>query len=271
LGCRSLSAARFLVQRVPVGVSAGIRIAAPRLSCVGVFIAESGLAPGRVALFLHPLGLDHTIWEPQQEALGDELRLLMPDLPGFGRSRLEECGLRLSVEACAEALGSGSGPAVVIGVSYGGWVAALLAANYPDLVAGLAISGVRARIPRSLVALQAGAFRAMPVGQLKRGEPVSNDVLKIEKRHLIEASRELGEIDLMSSLPLITAPTVVFAPSRDWFVRREAPHVAAAIPGARLTPVPGAGHLWTQRQPAPLIECVRALASAAEIQAQQPS
>lgn len=236
-----------------------------------MFVAESGLASGRVALFLHPLGLDHTMWERQREGLGDELHLVMPDLPGFGRSRLEECSVGLSVEACAECLRGVTGPAVVIGVSYGGWVAALLAANYPNLVVGLAISGVRARVPRSLAALQAAAFRAMPVGQLKRGEPVSNDVLKIEKRHLIEASRELAEIDLMASLPLITAPTVVFAPSRDWFVRRDAPHVAAAIPGARLTPVPGVGHLWTERRPAPLIECVRALASAAAIQAQQPS
>jgi pimeloyl-ACP methyl ester carboxylesterase len=115
------------------------------------------------------------------------------------------------------------------------------------------------------------AFRLLPPGRLNRGEPVSRDELKVEKRHLIEASRELVEIDLMASLPRITAPTVVFAPSRDWFVRREAPHVAAAIPGARLTPLPGAGHLWTERRPAPLIECVRALASAAQIQAQKPS
>jgi pimeloyl-ACP methyl ester carboxylesterase len=115
------------------------------------------------------------------------------------------------------------------------------------------------------------ALRVLPAGRLNRGEPVSNDLLKIEKGHLIQASRELAEIDLMPSLPLITAPTVVFAPSRDWFVRREAPHVAAAIPGARLTPLPGAGHLWTERRPAPLIECVRALASAAQSQAQKPS
>jgi hypothetical protein len=103
----------------------------------------------------------------------------------------------------------------------------------------------------------------MPAGRLNRGDSVSADLLKGEKRHLIEASRELGEIDLVPALAQITAPTVVFAPSRDWFVRREAPHVAAAISGARLTLIPGAGHLWTQRHPTPLNECVRALASTA--------
>ena len=104
----------------------------------------------------------------------------------------------------------------------------------------------------------------MPVGRLHRGKPVPDDALKTEKRHLVEATRELAEIDLMSSLPRITAPTVVFAPSRDWFVRRHAAQVAAAIPRASLTPVPDAGHLWTERRPAPLTECVRTLAHAAE-------
>jgi 3-oxoadipate enol-lactonase len=236
-----------------------------------VFVAESGLASGRVALFLHPLGLDHTMWASQQEALDGELRLMLADLPGFGRSRLEECGIERSVAACAERLVGDAGPAVVIGVSYGGWVAAMLAANYPHLVSGLAISGVRGRIPRSLAALQAAAFRLMPLGQVNRGETVAKDLLELEKAHLLEASRELAEIDLMSSLPRITAPTVVFAPSRDWFVRREAPQVAAAIPNARLAPVPGAGHLWTEQQPAPLSECVRALASNAQAGANKAS
>jgi 3-oxoadipate enol-lactonase len=203
------------------------------------------------------------MWRAQQEALGDEIRLLMPDLPGFGRSRHKESGIDLRVDACAACLRGSVGPAVVFGISYGGWVAALLAARYPDLVAGLALSGVRAHVPRSLAALQVAAFRAMPAGRLKRGDPVSGDLLKIEKRHLIEASRELSDIDLLPALAQIAAPTVVFAPSRDWFVRREAPHIAAAIPGARLSPLPGAGHLWTERQPTPLYECVRALASAA--------
>jgi hypothetical protein len=48
----------------------------------------------------------------------------------------------------------------------------------------------------------------MPAGRLHRGKPVPDDALKTEKRHLVEATRELAEIDLMSSLPRITAPTV---------------------------------------------------------------
>lgn len=195
------------------------------------------------------------MWEPQQTALRDELRLLMPDLPGFGQSRLEECGIGSSVEACANCLRAEDRPAIVVGVSYGGWVAVLLAARYPELVAGLLISGVRPRLPRSLAMLQAAVFRVMPAGRLSRSDP---DAGKIERRNLIMSSRELSEVDLTSSLPRIMAPTIVFAPSRDWFVRGHTAELAAAVPSATLIPVPGAGHLWTGRQPAPVIECMRA-------------
>ena len=148
----------------------------------------------------------------QEDALGDELRLLMPDLPGFDRSRREEANIDQRVDACAARLQGRAGQAVVSGISYGGWVAALLAARYPELVAGLALSGVRLHVPRSLARLQVAA--SVPCSRAgSSSDSVAADLLQIEKKHLIEASRELGEIDLPPALPRITAPTVVFAPS----------------------------------------------------------
>ena len=222
-----------------------------------MFVAESGRKEGPVALLLHALGLDHRMWPQQEAALAGEIRLLMPDLLGFGRSRLAECGLDNSVEACAEQLRSLSSPAVVFGISYGGYVAAMLAARYPELVAGLAISGVRRRVPHPLVTLQAAAFRLMPASQVSPGAVATNEERAIERKHLIEASLELGQIDLGPVLPHIAAPTVVFAPTRDWFVRREVPHVAGSIRGARTVSISGAGHLWPQKQPLPLTATIR--------------
>jgi pimeloyl-ACP methyl ester carboxylesterase len=226
-----------------------------------VFVLESGPASAPVVLFVHALGLDHSMWASQQAALDNELRLVMPDLPGFGRSRLEESGLDRCVEACAERLAHGGRPATVAGVSYGGWVGAMLAAKHPDLVSGLAISGVRPEIPRYLAELQAIAFRMTPTRELRRGDRVAMSDLKTERANLIAAARELAAVDLMSSLKRITVPTVVFAPSRDRLVRRQAPLVAAAAGDAQLIPLAGAGHLWPVKQPTPLTERIRALAS----------
>ena len=149
-----------------------------------------------------------------------------------------------------------------MGVSYGGWVAALLAARHPDLVSRLVLSGVRPDVPRYLAELQAMAFRVAPVRGLSRGDLVATRDLKIERANLVAASRELATIDLKSSFTRITAQTVVFAPSGDRFVRRQAPLVAASIRNARLVPLSGAGHLWPLKQPTPLTECLRTLASA---------
>jgi pimeloyl-ACP methyl ester carboxylesterase len=226
-----------------------------------MFVAESGREAGPVALLLHPLGLDHSMWQLQEDALADEVRLLMPDLLGFGRSRHTASGLEGSVEACAERLRAMASPAVVFGISYGGYIAAMLAARYPELVMGLALSGVRRRVPGALVNLQIAAFRLMPVAVVGQGEVMSNDDRATEKRHLIEASHELGQVDLRPMLQRIATPTVVFAPTRDWFVRREVWHVAGSIRGARTVSIPGAGHLWPTRQPRPLTDAIRSFTS----------
>src|SRR5262245_55928304 len=127
------------------------------------------------------------MWESQQAPLGSEFRLVLPDLPGFGRSRLEESSLDRCVEACAEQLAHDGRPATAVGVSYGGWVAALLAAKHPDLVSGLIISGVRPDIPRYLAELQALVFRLTPARALRRGQTVATRDVKTERAHLIAA------------------------------------------------------------------------------------
>src|SRR5262249_17063013 len=183
------------------------------------------------------------------------------DLRGSGRSRLEETGLDRCVEACAERLADGGRPATVAGVSYGGWVAAMLTATHPELVSGLVISGVRPDIPRYLAELQAIAFWMTPARASRRGDPAARHELKTERANLIAATRELTAIDLWSSLKLITAPTVVFAPPRDLFVRHHVSAVAAAVGNAHLVPLPGAAHLWPVKHPTPLTNQIRALAS----------
>jgi pimeloyl-ACP methyl ester carboxylesterase len=179
-----------------------------------LFVADSRPASGRVVLFLHALGLDHSMWSPHRASLQAGLRILAVDLPGFGRSRLES-SLAQRVEACATEISRAGLTAIVVGVSYGGLMAATLAASYPELVSNLVISGVRARYPSLLVALQVATFQLMPVGKLKRGECVSRDDLKIERRHLVEASRELVRVDLTPVLRRIVARSIVFAPSHD--------------------------------------------------------
>jgi pimeloyl-ACP methyl ester carboxylesterase len=201
------------------------------------------------------------MWQPQLDALSDNGLLLAPDLPGFGRSRSEQAGLRSASDACAAMLSERGVRPIVVGVSYGGYVATVLAATNPGLVSGLVLSGVQIRVPTSAAYLQMALFGLIRPRSLAAGATIPRKDLAAEKRNLIGASRELGRVDLAPFLPRIATPTIVFAPARDRFVRGAIPKLAAAMPSARVVPLPDAGHLWTRDHPQPLINAIRGLSS----------
>ena len=92
-------------------------------------------------------------WAPQVAALGDEFRCLAPDLPGHGGAAATPFTLTGAADAVAATIDAeAASPAVVVGLSLGGYVAMELAARRPDLVAGLVLAGASAEPiwPRSL-------------------------------------------------------------------------------------------------------------------------
>ena len=52
-----------------------------------LYVREMGPKEAPAILFLHGLGLSHTMWRPQFERLGDFYHCLAPDLPECGNSR----------------------------------------------------------------------------------------------------------------------------------------------------------------------------------------
>ena len=121
-------------------------------SGVRVRVAESGA--GKVVLLLHGLFLDHTTWDLVCDALPDGLRLIAPDLPGFGASEKPlPSRYPYGIEALAEAVadlyaGLELGRACVVGQCLGGAVALELAARHPELVSRLVLVGPLCEAPR---------------------------------------------------------------------------------------------------------------------------
>jgi pimeloyl-ACP methyl ester carboxylesterase len=80
-------------------------------------------------------------WDPVAERLSG-YRLVVPDRPGYGRSTGDAIGMGDNAEAMAQLLVERrAAPAVVVGHSYGGGIAILLAARHPELVSGLVLVG----------------------------------------------------------------------------------------------------------------------------------
>jgi pimeloyl-ACP methyl ester carboxylesterase len=101
---------------------------------------------GMPVVLVHGFPLDSRIWEAQVEALSDRYRVIAPDLRGFGQSSSND---PFTIESLADDLHAllkeiGALPAVLAGLSMGGYVALAFAKKYPRDLRGLALIDTRA-------------------------------------------------------------------------------------------------------------------------------
>jgi pimeloyl-ACP methyl ester carboxylesterase len=211
-------------------------------------------------------------------APGGALAAVAPDLPGFGATppppeawgSADYAGLAARL-IDTEAAG---GPVVVLGHSFGGRVAVMLAAERPELVAGLVLTGAPLS-PRP------GPRRRPPapyrlVRALRRAGLVS-------EARLERARQRYGSADYKASEGVVRAVLVrLLAEDYEPALRSlgcpvelvwgeddgEAPlavaeAVSGIVPAARLTRCPGTGHLTPLQAPAALRAAVDRLLTGA--------
>lgn len=98
---------------------------------------------GKPVVLLHGFAEDGTIWQHQTEALQDHYRLIVPDLPGSGRSGISQDmsmeGLAASLKQILDDEMQGQEPLVMIGHSMGGYVTLAFAEKYPEQLAGIGL------------------------------------------------------------------------------------------------------------------------------------
>lgn len=228
-------------------------------------------------LLVHAFPLDARMWEPQLAAFHDALPVIAPHLPGFGGSRIPGGVLTMDAAArrCLESLDeAGVDRAVVCGLSMGGYVSLALVALAPDRVRGLALANTRAEAdaPEGVAARRAlaerlgaegsGFFVAEPPPLLSEDAPRA---LQDRVRALIAdqpaeaiAAAALGmaeRADRTDELVAIDVPTLVITSDGDRLIPAAvtAP-MAAAIPGAELLTIAGAGHLSNLEAPGDFAE-----------------
>lgn len=110
----------------------------------GAYWAEG---EGKAVILIHGFAEDHSVWEHQTAFLRNHYRVLVPDLPGTGRSQLTT---PLSIESMADFIYSilveeSVSQATVIGHSMGGYIALAFAEKYPHLLEGLGLFSSTAR------------------------------------------------------------------------------------------------------------------------------
>jgi pimeloyl-ACP methyl ester carboxylesterase len=102
----------------------------------GFPIVYDVIGEGSPVMLVHGFGEDHTIWQNQVEVLGKHYQVIVPDLPGSGRSAFTG---NVSMEAMADVLKIildelQAPDCIMIGHSMGGYIVLAFAEKYPQML-----------------------------------------------------------------------------------------------------------------------------------------
>lgn len=227
-----------------------------------------------VVLLLHAFPLHSGMWSRQIAALSPSFRVIAPDYPGLGKSnpRPEPSTMEFLAEQVLEVLGSVRvDRAVVVGLSMGGYLCFELYRRRPGLFRGLVLCDTKAGAdtPEGAAGREAFAKNALEKGlhwvademtpKLLRPNPDAAAVKEV--RQLIGQGTPAGVAaaqrgmarrpDSTPTLATISCPTIVVVGAEDGLTPLpESEKMVAGIKGARLSIIPGAGHLPAIENPA---------------------
>ena len=231
--------------------------------------ALEGRPGAPVVVLSNSLSTDFRMWQPQAALLARTYRLLRYDTRGHGASPATPPPY--SVATLADDLaglldGLGIASAHIVGLSLGGMTAQMLARRRPDLVASMALVATTCAPPFGTAAAwakradevrRAGDFRDVEAPMLDRWltrhfRRRSPDGLALIRAMILETSLEgyigcchaIGGLDVCGQLANFPGPVAIVAGEEDpGTTVEDAERIAAGIPHAKLTVIPGARHL----------------------------
>jgi pimeloyl-ACP methyl ester carboxylesterase len=254
-------------------------------------LAVRSRGSGLPLVLLHAFPLDGRMWEAQ-EPLAERVRLIVPDLRGFGGSRgpgpTSIAQLADDVVALFDALHVQE-PAVVCGCSMGGYVAQHVAHRHPGRVRAVVLVDTKLEADTP----EARSTRADLAGQVQRlGQEVVAAAMVPRllapldatqpRRHEVEAALRtmihsqpvetiVAALEALAARPDMTdamrhmaAPTLLITGAEDAITPPDCLQRAEAImPAARMLVVPRAGHMVPLESPeifnAAVLEFLRGL------------
>lgn len=219
--------------------------------------ASSAVAPhhGRLPVVLvHGLVISSRYMEPLAAALNPRLRVLAPDLPGFGES--DKPRRAFSLGELADALGNwleslGIESAMFVGNSFGCQVLAEFALRHPRMTDRLVLQGptvdpeARNLLIQIWRDLKNGRQEPGNVGRLAR-----IDYAKARIATIAATMRFMMKDKIEGKLPSIRVPVLIVNGTRDPVVPLAwAKRATALLPNGRLTLVEGATHTMNYAYP----------------------
>jgi pimeloyl-ACP methyl ester carboxylesterase len=239
---------------------------------------------GRPIVFLHGYPLSHAMWKPQLGALSDFARVVLLDLPGYGLaqgSRVPDTLPGFAESVHQTLVRHGEGPVVLVGHSFGGYVALDLIAHHPELVAALVLTNTRSEpdTPEAREKRLATAHRLGEPGEQLDVEATTRALLAPSTweaggplvdqiRGIVGGVRSSTIIptlaaiahrpDLTPNLTTIRVPTLVLWGEEDQLIPpAQSRSMVTHLQGATGAGIPRAGHLPSLEAPSAFTEALR--------------
>jgi pimeloyl-ACP methyl ester carboxylesterase len=231
-----------------------------------VRVAYRRKGTGEPTLYLHGAGMTR-MWLPHLEALSERVDVIAPEHPGYGETEMPEWldGFEDLVIHYDELLNVLELDRVhVVGYSLGGWLAAELAAFYPNRLKSLTLmvpAGLRIPdrpIPNP-VAMMPDAFFDLIFNDKTNMHQVLPDFESFDEIvHSYGEGTTLARLawstqynlKLEQRLRRVTCPSLVVRAEQDRLICDEmAERYAELLPNSRIETIPGTGHALAVEQP----------------------
>ena len=238
--------------------------------------AETG--KGTPLFLLHSLLSDRASFDAIAPALAKSFRVIVPELPGFGRSKAVGGGLPDIADRMAAAVRETGEGAIVLGNGYGGFVALQMAISHPGIAARFIFADCGAAFSEE----GRQAFRNMAAASRAKGLAAITDVamrrlfapefqaanpelmagrraafLRTDEEVFRAACAQLAELDLRPELHKVKVPALVLVGEQDEATPPPMSHeLAAGLPDARLKIIPGCAHVPQLQAPRVFLDAI---------------
>lgn len=248
------------------------------LSVMDRIVAYDERGQGTPIVFIHGYPLNRMIWEAQWEGLSDHGRIIALDLRGFGESPMVGGAIEVStyaddVREFLDALGVNE-PAIIVGLSMGGYVAMSYLRRYPGHVRALVLANTKStpdtpegqmgREKSIVVAREKGAAgiaEGMLPKILSPKTYATNPELVAQVKTIMASASVPGIVgaltamrDRPDSTPTLlefSQPVLIIAGADDQLMSAADQHnMNLAARNSKLVTIPDAGHLSPMEQPA---------------------
>ena len=249
------------------------------------------IGEGTPLFLFHSLLSDRASFDAIAPKLSRSFRLIVPELPGFGRSQAVGGGLAEIADRMAEAVkdAAAGDEAIVLGNGYGGFVALQMAIRYPGIAAKLILADCGAAFSEP----GREAFRNMAAASKARGLAAITDVamrrlfspefqadhpdlmagrraafLRTDPEVFRAACDALAALDLRPELGNVRVPVLVLVGEHDEATPPPmSQELAAGLPRARLEIIPGCAHVPQLQSPYVFLDAIGDFLSSPKLRA----